>query len=270
MPAAIPVLAGGASIAGGMAASSMVVKGLMIGGGVLSIAGGITGNQTLTQLGGLASMGGGLAGMATGAFSGAGSAGSAGGTGLTAQASQSSNITDMIAGSAGAGGSATGAGNAAQGLQMGGTASGVSSGVSTGAGNAGQGILAGSMGSAAGASGSSGGFMSNVGGFIRDNADLMKIGGEAISGAMDRKAQEDMLALQQDHERAMKQKDYDLARELEEEMFKRRNDSITGLRPMDETMRASDQDRPVTRGFQNVMQPGGLLAREWQPRGATA
>jgi hypothetical protein len=67
MPMIVPLLAAGASVGLGMMATG-VVGGMMIAGGVLSGVGALTGNKRLSQFGGLLSLAGGVAGMASGAW----------------------------------------------------------------------------------------------------------------------------------------------------------------------------------------------------------
>jgi len=80
MPAAIPVVAAVASVVGGAtavaAATTMagaIIGGLMIAGGAMTLVGTVTGNEKLTQVGGIVSLAGGAAGLASGAFNGAAS-----------------------------------------------------------------------------------------------------------------------------------------------------------------------------------------------------
>lgn len=76
MPAAIPLLAAGASIFAGVTAvtaagatiGSMVAGGLMIAGGALTAIGAVTKNQKLMKIGGLVSLAGGIGGMMSGAW----------------------------------------------------------------------------------------------------------------------------------------------------------------------------------------------------------
>lgn len=274
MPAALPVLAGGASIMGGLAAKSMIVKGLMIAGGAMSVIGGLTGNKKLTQLGGLVGAVGGIGGALTGAFKGTASA-AAGttATGTTAAAAGPSAIQNMLSAPVGGPAFMQGTSQAIGGLNTVGSGT---SGILSGAMNTGLVNLADTsgaawLGGAADVAGKTGGVFSGlgdklkgVGGFLKDNKELVKLGGDALSGAMDRKAQMDMLELQRRHAEAMKQKDFDLALQLEDEMRTRKSASITGLKPMDQTMRSNQQGGPVTQGYQSVVQPGGILARQWQ------
>lgn len=276
MAVAAPIIGGIGSIAAGIGATSMVVKGLMFAGGAMTLVGGLTGNRRLTQLGGIASLAGGVGGLAAGAFSGGSSAAGAANTsstGLSAAANSSGGITDMIA--QGSGGLSSMGG--AQGLQASGLggAAGGSSGLIGNAMGAGSGLqVAGSgFGNAAGTAGSLvsrlSGAAKGVGGFIRNNPELTKIGGEMLSGAMEGRAARELADLERKHQMAMKEKDYALARQLEEELYRRRNDSITGLRPMDEVLSVNQEGGPITQGYHNaVSQPGGIISREWQPRGA--
>lgn len=76
MPMAIPLIAAAGTAAAGYAAAtavgatmaSMVVGGVMMAGAAMTAVGAITGNQRLSQFGAIASLAGGVAGFATGAW----------------------------------------------------------------------------------------------------------------------------------------------------------------------------------------------------------
>lgn len=67
MPVALPLLAAGGSIFAGISAGGLI-GGAMIAGGALTGIGALTKNQKLMKIGGLVSLAGGVAGLATGAF----------------------------------------------------------------------------------------------------------------------------------------------------------------------------------------------------------
>lgn len=68
MPMAIPLIAAYATVSAGIAATGFI-GGMMIAGGVMTAVGTISGNKKLTRWGGILSLAGGVAGMATGAWS---------------------------------------------------------------------------------------------------------------------------------------------------------------------------------------------------------
>lgn len=70
MPMAIPLLAAAGSISAGIAATG-IIGGMMIAGGVMTAVGTLSGNKKLAKWGGLLSLAGGVAGMATGAWTAA-------------------------------------------------------------------------------------------------------------------------------------------------------------------------------------------------------
>lgn len=74
MPMLIPLAAAAGSIAAGVAAgATTLIGGAMIAGGALTAVGAITKNSKLTKIGGLVSLAGGVAGLATGAWTSAAS-----------------------------------------------------------------------------------------------------------------------------------------------------------------------------------------------------
>jgi hypothetical protein len=70
MPMAIPLLAAAGSVYAGVAAGG-IIGGMMIAGGAMTAVGTLSGNKKLAKWGGLLSLAGGVAGMATGAWSAA-------------------------------------------------------------------------------------------------------------------------------------------------------------------------------------------------------
>lgn len=71
MPMAIPLLAAYGAVTAGMAAAaagSMIVGGMMVAGGMMTAIGAINGDKQLSKYGGLLSLAGGIAGMASGAW----------------------------------------------------------------------------------------------------------------------------------------------------------------------------------------------------------
>lgn len=282
MPAAVPILAGGLSIAGGFAASSMVVKGLMIAGGAMSVIGGVTGNRKLTQIGSIVSLAGGIGGLASGAFKGAlGGASGTTSTGTTALAQGGGAIPDMLSAPVGSQAFMQGTGQAIGGNLTGGLASagGGTGGLLGNAMNSVSGMVNLANSAAPALSGAASTFgaapvqmgggsalsglrdnLKNVGGFIKDNKELIDIGGRMISGAADAHSAKKLQQLQAAHALALQEQKFDLALQLEEEMRRMKSASVTGLKPMDQIMTTSPQGQAVI----PWNQPPGLIANQWQ------
>ena len=68
MPVAIPLLAAAGTAVAGIAAGG-VIGGIMVAGAAMSAVGALTGNKNLSKWGGIVSLAGGVAGLATGAWS---------------------------------------------------------------------------------------------------------------------------------------------------------------------------------------------------------
>ncbi len=202
-----------------------LASGIMFAGGALSLAGSISGNKKLSTLGAVLSLGGGLAGGANAGGAAAGKAGEeaakkAGEEALSQSAAQGAaqaGTTETLS-QTGTGLESVGQANA--GADLGPAIAASADGGSLAA--SGQGVtLAGGAGATGGTSGSlldqllAGG--KETGKFMRENKELVNLGGGIIKGAMEGYAADKQQKSQIDFLREQQQ---------------RYSDSVTGITPM--------------------------------------
>jgi len=123
MPAVIPIIAGAASMAGGVAIGTAttlatISAGAMIVGGALTIAGGITGNKTLAKVGGFMSLAGGVGGIANSLINTASTAASTAASATPNFAADSGVTADLTNSTSLAGGSLAGSQAATTGVDF--------------------------------------------------------------------------------------------------------------------------------------------------------
>lgn len=95
---------------------------------------------------------------------------------------------------------------------------------------------------------------SGISGFFKDNKELLKVGGQMLSGASQQKSQEDMMKMQMEYRTALQNNDYARADELRRQY----NASVSGTRI---NMRATGA--PVNPTGMSLGQTSGIIPRAW-------